>query len=107
MWNLNIQILVITVVLMLVGSVVLRYRARSLTTSIRRLHKTLKVLVDKMDDDETKVTPNVLTYQEHNKEINELHLTFNSVVKTMISAQNLDDNRKTAILNYSDAYHID
>ena len=39
-----------------------------------------------MDDDETVVTPNVLTYYEHNHEINELHKTFNSVVKTMVTA---------------------
>ena len=60
-----------------------------------------------MKDDETVVTPNVLTFYEHNHEINELHRTFNSVVKTMLLAHHFDKNRNTALLNYSDAYHIE
>ena len=92
---------------MLIGNKVLKYRAKKLTRSVRHFYETLKVVADKMGDDETVVTPNVLTYQEHNHEINELHRTFNSVVKTMILAYNPDTNKNTALLNYSDAYYIE
>ena len=92
---------------MLIGDRVLRDRAKKLTRSVRDLYETLKVVADKMLDDETVVTPNVLIFREHNQEIDELLRTFNSVVKTMVLAQNPDDNRSTAILNYSDAYYIE
>ena len=107
MWYLNIQVLVITAILLLVGIKLLEGRAAKLTRSIRRLFETLRVLYEKMEDDETVVTPNVLTYYEHNHEINELHKTFNSVVKTMIIAGQKDEKQETALLNYSDAYYID
>ena len=107
MWSLNTQVLVITILLALIGSRVLRYRAKKLTRSIRELYETLKVVADKMDDDETSVTPNVLSFKEHNHEINELHRTFNSVVKTMILAHHPDESTNTALLNYSDAYYIE
>ena len=107
MWYLNVQVLIITAILLLIGIKLLEGRAAKLTRSIRRLYETLRILYDKMEDDETVVTPNVLTYYEHNHEINELHKAFNSVVKTMILAQNPDDDIKTAILNYSDAYYIE
>ena len=107
MMSLTTQVLIITILLMLIGSRVLRYRAKKLTRSIRHLYETLKVVADKMDDDETSITPNVLTFKEHNHEINELHRTFNSVVKTMILAYNPDENKNTALLNYSDAYYIE
>ena len=86
MWSLNIQVLIITTILLLIGIKVLEGRAAKLTRSIRRLYETLRVVQDKMEDDETVVTPNVLTYYEHNHEINLLHKTFNSVVKKMILA---------------------
>ena len=86
MWTLNAQIFVITAVLLLLGIIFLETRASKLTRSIRRLYETLRIVADKMEDDETVVTPNVLTYYEHNHEINELHKTFNSVVKTMVTA---------------------
>ena len=60
-----------------------------------------------MEDDETVVMPNALTFYEHNHEINELHRTFNSVVKTMILAHHPDENKNIALLNYSDAYYIE
>ena len=70
MWSLNIQVLIITTILLLIGIKVLEGRAAKLTRSIRRLYETLRVVQDKMEDDETVVTPNVLTYYEHNHEIN-------------------------------------
>ena len=39
-----------------------------------------------MDDEETILTPNALTFKYENYEINELQRTFNSVVKTMMIA---------------------
>ena len=60
-----------------------------------------------MEDDETVVTPNVLTFYEHNHEINELHRTFNSIVKTMLLAHHQDDNENMALLKYTDAYYIE
>ena len=50
-----------------------------------------------MEDDETVVTPNVLTFYEHNHEINELHRTFNSIVKTMLLAHHQDENENMAL----------
>ena len=94
-------------ILILIGNKVIEQRAAKLTRSIRRLYETLKVVADKMEDDENVVTPHVLTFYEHNHEINELHRTFNSVVKTMILAHHPDENRNIALLNYSDAYYIE
>ena len=84
--------MLITIILMFLGAKVLRYRASKLTRSIRRLYETLKIVADKMEDDETVVTPHVLTFYEHNHEINELHRTFNSIVKTMILAHHPDED---------------
>ena len=80
----------ITAILLFIGIKFLKTRASKLTRSIRRLYETLKVVADKMEDDETIVTPHVLSFYEHNHEINELHRTFNSVVKTMILAHHPD-----------------
>ena len=85
----------------------LETRASKLTRSIRRLYETLVVVVEKMEDDKTLVRPNVLSYREHNHEINELHKTFNSVVKTMITANQKEFSTETALLNFSDAYYIE
>ena len=60
-----------------------------------------------MEDEEIIVTPNALTFYEHNYEINELHRSFNSVVKTMVLAHHPGDDTNTAVLNYSDAYYIE
>ena len=92
MWTLNIQVLIISILLILVGAKVIEYRSKKLTRSVRRLYETLKVVADKMEDDETVVTPNVLSFYEHNHEINELHRTFNSIVKTMVLAHQPDQD---------------
>ena len=107
MWRLNAPIFFITVILSLIGFMLLETRASKLTRSIRRLYETLVVVVEKMEDDKTLVRPNVLSYREHNHEINELHKTFNSVVKTMITANQKEYSTETALLNYSDAYYIE
>ena len=60
-----------------------------------------------MDDEETILTPNELTFKYENYEINELQRTFNSVVKTMMIADQKSNNINTAMLNYSDAYYIE
>ena len=60
-----------------------------------------------MDDEETILTPNALTFKYENYEINELQRTFNSVVKTMMIADQKSKNINTALLNYSDAYYIE
>ena len=107
MWRLNAPIFFITVILSLMGIMLLETRASKLTRSIRRLYETLVVVIEKMEDDKTLVRPNVLSYREHNHEINELHKTFNSVVKTMITANKKEYSTETALLNYSDAYYIE
>ena len=60
-----------------------------------------------MNDEAAVITPNVLTWKECNQEINELHRTFNSVIKTMLIAHHPSDNLDTQLLNFSDAYYID
>ena len=107
MWTLNIQVFVITIILMLVGNLVLKDRAKKLTRSIISLYETLIVVAEKMEDDKSVITPHVLTFSLHNHEINELNRTFNSVVKTMLLAYYPDDNKNTAVLNFSDAYYIE
>ena len=107
MWRLNVQTFIITAVLFLVGVKLVETRASKLTRSIRRLYETLVVVAEKMEDDRTMVRPNVLSYYEHNHEINELHKTFNSVVKTMITANQKELSIENALLNYSDAYYIE
>ena len=62
---------------------------------------------DKMLDEQTAVTPNVLTYKARNHELNELHRSFNSVAKTMMIAHDQGDDIEMALLNYSDAYFIE
>ena len=44
----------------------MEWRALRLTASVCHLYETLKVVADKMEDEEVIVTPNVLTYYEHN-----------------------------------------
>ena len=78
-----------------------------MTEGIRSLYETLSVVKKKMNDEATVITPNVLTWKEWNHEINELHRTFNSVIKTMLIAHHPSDNLDTQLLNFSDAYYID
>ena len=85
----------------------MEWRAERLTASICHLYETLKVVADKMEDEEIVVTPHVLTYYNKNYEINELHLAFNSVVKTMVLAHHQGEDTQIALLNYSDAYYIE
>ena len=103
----NLYGLIITAIFIFVGVRVMEWRALRLTASVCHLYETLKVVADKMEDEDVIVTPNVLTYYEHNQEINELHRSFNSVVKTMMIAHHPGDDTNTALLNYSDAYYIE
>ena len=62
----NLYGLIITAIFIFVGVRVMEWRALRLTASVCHLYETLKVVADKMEDEEVIVTPNVLTYYEHN-----------------------------------------
>ena len=103
----SFYIFLIFLIFVVVGIKVMEWRAQRLTASVCHLYETLKVVADKMKDEEILLTPHVLTYQNKNHEINELHLAFNSVVKTMVVAHNPGGDTHIALLNYSDAYYIE
>ena len=106
-WTVDLQILGCTLICILVGIKYLEGKVDKITEGIRYLYETLDVVRAKMKDEESVITPNVLTWQENNHEINELHRTFNSVVKTMMIAHHPSNNLDTQLLNYCDAYCIE
>ena len=101
------QIFACTIICLLFGIKYLEGKVDKITEGIRSLYETLSVVKQKMNDEATVITPNVLTWKEWNHEINELHRTFNSVIKTMLIAHHPSNNLDTQLLNFSDAYYID
>ena len=83
-WTINTHILASTIIFLILGIRVMKNYAEGLTESICYLYETLNQVANKIQDEEADVTPNVLTFNYQNHEINELQRTFNSIVKTMI-----------------------
>ena len=58
--------------------------------------------------EEDAIYPNVLTFKQNNAELDELHRTFNAIVRTMMLASySMKDEKEKALLNYSEAYFIE
>ena len=107
MWNVSMQIFGCTFIFLLVGIKYLEGKVDKVTEGIRYLYETLSVVEEKMKNSHTVITPNVLTWKDWNQEINDLHRTFNSVIKTMLIAHHPSENLDTQLLNFSDAYYIE
>ena len=75
--------------------------ANAITRPVIELYELIKHIVDKGRGKKV-----ALSFKPTNYELNQLHLTFNSICKTMYIANEIHskDNAQTGILNYWEAY---
>ena len=105
--------LLVEMFLIYLGFCILSYfvakeRSSKITRGIINLYETLQKIQDqKAINADQKTT--VLSFRFQSHELNQLHVTFNNVAKTILLAadsKKKNENKNKALLNYSEAYGI-
>ena len=100
--------LLTTTILIVLGVMRVKRLSVKMTAQIIYLYETLY----QISNESKHKGASELSYKESSKELNELHLTFNRVARTMqlatqsMAVQVSEEKQAQALLSYADAYHI-
>ena len=106
------QVLIVTLLattlLIILGVMRVKRLSKKMTAQIIYLYETLY----QISNDHKRKGAVELSYKDSSKELNELHLTFNRVARTInlatqsMAVQESEEKQAQALLSYADAYHI-
>ena len=108
-FEVSISVILATTFLIVIGLLRVKQFAFNMTAQIIHLYETLYQI---SSDRKRKNGAVQLSFQHTSEELNELHLTFNRVARTInLATQSMSElqtehEQAQALLSYSDAYHI-